>query len=98
MIKELLTDAKASGLSFHVSYEGETDYSGKDIDKALTALYACDEIELRLVKDGEVVGWALFIPGPEEEECIADCSGWPTDWWDERINGFLGKIPLDKPA
>ena len=92
MIKELLADAKAAGMSFHVSYEGETDYSGKDIDKALSALYACDEMELRLVKDAQVAGWVLFIPGLEDEEHIADCSGWACDWYNDRMDGDIFDI------
>lgn len=75
-IRAVLSAAKASGLSFHVSCEGETDYCGTNINAALSALNACDEMELRVIDKGEVIGWALYIPGLEADEQIADCSGW----------------------
>lgn len=79
-ISQLLRDAKAAGLSFHVSCNGETDYCGANIQSAMTALNACDETELRVIKDGQVIGWALYIPELETDEQIADCSGWVSDW------------------
>lgn len=83
MIKKILEKALSEGLSFHVSYEGETDYCGSNIDHALTALNACDEMELRLLDSGEVIAWALYIPGLDEDECIADCSRLIDEWIDE---------------
>lgn len=83
MIKNLMQQAVNEGCKLHVSYEGECDYVGNKVASAYAALNACDEMELRIIKDGQVIGWVLYIGGLEPDERIADYGG---AW----CNGKLG--------
>ena len=84
MIREMLNTAVALGHSLRADYESFNDYSGYDVQDCINALNACDEMELRIVdRDGEVIGWALYIPELEADEQIADCSGWCAEWLED---------------
>ena len=56
MIRKLLQAAVNLNLSISVGIEGEQDYNGFDIDDAMEAIEACDEIEVEFLdEDGKVV-------------------------------------------
>ncbi len=62
-----------AGLFVSVECEGEIDYQGDDYDKAIAALEACDEIDLRVLdQDGDFVAWALVCSGLDDDETIVD--------------------------
>lgn len=84
MIKNLMQQAVNEGCKLHVSYEGECDYVGTKVADAFSALNACDEMELRIIKDGQVIGWALYIGELEADEQIADYGG---AWFNEKLGG-----------
>lgn len=84
MIRDMLVTAVSLGFSLRADYESFNDYHGYDVQDCLSALNACDEMELRVVdQEGNVIGWALYIPELDEDEQIADASGWCAEWLDE---------------
>ena len=77
MIKKILQAAVNLNLSIHVGIEGETDYEGFDVDDAMEAVEACDEIEVELIdEDGGTIGWMFIVNDLDEEEKIVDCNSW----------------------
>jgi hypothetical protein len=83
-VKNLLIAAAALELSFRCEGEGVVDYAGHNVRDALEAVEAVDEEEISFFDtDGELVGWALIVNGLDEEERIADCSGWVNQYLDE---------------
>ena len=84
MLTKMLTAAAALGFWFEATYDNDVDYAGDSIALTIEALEACDEMELRVRDaDGTIVGWAFIVNGNGEDEQIADCSGWVSDWIDE---------------
>lgn len=85
-VRRLCSDAVAAGHSLRCSYDGEVDYEGRDVAKAVEALRACDEMKLTILSGSVPVGSALIIPGLEPDEEIADYSGaWIDKWWEENV-------------
>ncbi len=84
-VRDLLTTALTAGLSFVVRYGSEIDYQGENIDDAMDAIEACDEMEVHFYDDesDRYAGWALIINDLDEDEKIADCSGIVNKWLDE---------------
>ena len=83
LLNKLLTEAAERGLSFSCEGEGEIDYRGNDVRKALDAVEAVDEEEIYFMDDDAMVGWALIVPGLSDEEWIVDCSGFVGRWMDD---------------
>ncbi len=85
-VRDLLATALTAGMTFIVRYGGEVDYVGQNIDKAMDAIEACDEMEVHFFEEDEpeyMLGWALIINDLDEDEKIADCSGIVNKWLDE---------------
>ena len=87
MLKKMLEAAVAQGFTLQAVYEGETDYIGGSVDECLEALEACDEMNLYILLDDyehaqTVEGWALIIPDLDDEEKVADCTGWVDRYMD----------------
>lgn len=77
MIKKILQAAVNLNLCITVGIEGEVDYEGFDVDEAMEAVEACDEIEVELTDDdGGQVGWMFIVNDLDEEEKIVDCNFW----------------------
>jgi hypothetical protein len=75
---ELLRRARAAGMTFTVSYEGEVDYRGPSASAAWQAVRATTEADVTFHDaQGVRLGWAyLMAPGPvAPDETIVDCSG-----------------------
>lgn len=87
-VRKLLQAAKREGMSFLCYYDSpfDPDYQGEDIEQALKALEACDEMKLSLIKDEEALGWALIIQGLSPDETIANYAGdFIDNWWNENV-------------
>jgi hypothetical protein len=86
ILRKLLADAEAAGHTMICQYDRtmQPDYCGKKASRALKALTACDEMHLTIRdRDNKSVGWALVIPGLEDDEVIADYSGVRLSHWME---------------
>lgn len=92
-IKTMLQTAAASGLTFSVGADGEIDYKGSSVSKAMEALDACDELDLvifehRAGKDYRI-GSAFYVrnePSADDIDNIADAGGWINTWMDENVD------------
>lgn len=87
-LRKLCTDAVTQGFTLVCVYDGEVDYRGANVDKAIEAMTACDEMVLRVVRDGKSYGWALIVneAGQDPIEQIADTAGsWVSAWWDANV-------------
>lgn len=88
-VRKLVEDAIAEGFTLVCTYAGEVDYRGRDANKALEALTACDEMTLRIRDaNGKQVGVAFIVNDQSfcPEEVIADTGGtWMDQWWERRI-------------
>jgi len=74
-----------------VYVDDEIDYVGRDIDKIWDAATACDEVEIGLLREVEVVehiyesepvDWAYLVHGNAPDETISDClhGKWIDNW------------------
>ena len=68
----LVRKALAAGYVCECSYDNIVDYSGTDETQIMDALGSCDEMTLRLYKDGFRTEAALIIMGLEPDERVAD--------------------------
>lgn len=77
MLRNVLKAAIADGLTLKVydPFEGDIDYEGENLQNAMDAIEAVDEIQVDLLEDGEVVGWMTIINDLDEDERIADYAG-----------------------
>lgn len=82
--KLLLEAAAHAQLTMKVYYAGETpDYVGQDAKKAWEAASACDEMQVSFYRaHGDCIGWALVVPGLDDDETVADYSG---EWVDRTL-------------
>lgn len=89
MIRKMLTAATNANLRLRVSCDGEIDYQGSSVTKALEALNACDETMLHVQEERagkwHSIGSALFIAELDKDEQIADAGGWCNNWLDENM-------------
>lgn len=92
MIKELLAAAAASDRTFAISADGEIDYRGSSVVKALDVLEDCDELDITFYEHrlGKAYrcGAILFVRNCDDVndlENIADAGGWANDWLDDNI-------------
>lgn len=80
-LEGLLKRAVAADMTIWVYYEtqGACDYSGQDVDTALTHIRNCDEMQVALEDSkGNVRAWLLCVqqgPDMDPAEEVADCSG-----------------------
>lgn len=90
MLKAMLLAAVALGYTITVAYDDdEVDYEGSDVNEAIEAIEACDEISVFISEEQEdgsldVVGSALIVNDLDDDERIADCSGWVDSFISER--------------
>lgn len=86
-VRKLLEAAKAEQFTFQCYYEeDELDYEGTDIDEAIKALGACDQMQLVLKEAGRTLGWALIVPSLEDDEVLADfAGGFINKWFQENV-------------
>lgn len=83
-IKNLLTAATLAGLTIIVvnpDDANDPDYVGTNVRDAMDAIEGVDECEVVLDGDDES-GWMLVVNDLDEDEQIADCSGWVDVWLD----------------
>lgn len=88
MLQNMLTAAVVCGYNIQVICDGEEDYHGVNIADAMDAIEAVDEANVYVLEqtdDGdEVEGWAFIVNDLDDDERIADCSGWVGRWMDEQ--------------
>lgn len=89
-IRTMFHAAVAKGLTFSVGADGEIDYKGTSVTKAIEALDACDELDIVVYehRNGNAyrIGSALYVrnePSAADIENIADAGGWVNTWMDE---------------
>jgi hypothetical protein len=64
--------------------ESDPDYVGTNMAEALDHVLAQDETEAHFTATDGSTGWALMILDLDEDEQIADCSGWVERWMGAR--------------
>ncbi len=87
-VQTLLDTAVAAGFILVVRYGDEIDYRGQNVEAAMDAIEACDEMEVHFHDEGSrtASGWALIFNDLEDDEKIADCSGIVNKWLDEETH------------
>jgi hypothetical protein len=83
-VKAILTAAVEQGLTIIVHNQddpNEPDYVGDNVRDAIEAIENVDECEVTIDGDDES-GWMLIVNDLDEDEQIADCSGWADVWLD----------------
>jgi hypothetical protein len=79
---DLLNEAADLNLYIRVKSDGIIDYSGQNASAAYDAIEAVEEAdvvfyEVNAEGNGMTrVGWAMILIDLDEDEQIADCSGW----------------------
>ncbi len=93
MIRQLLTAAAASDRSFSIGAEGEIDYRGANVAKAMRALNDCDELDIVIYehRNGNAYrcGSVYFVwngTGVNDPDNICDAGGWANDWLDDNAD------------
>jgi len=87
-VRKMLTAAVANtGYSFMVGSEGEVDYKGTSVSKAIAILEDLEEGCVTILNErGYRCGSALICPDLDDDEMIADAGGWVNDWLDENVD------------
>lgn len=92
VLRDLIRDALAAGHTLVCTYGNgeEPDYTGTNLEEAMKALTACDEMWLILKNsEGKRVGSAYIIPDQsfDPDEVIADYGGdWMEKWHQENLS------------
>jgi hypothetical protein len=84
-VRNMIAAAIAAGYYICVSCDGEIDYEGVSVNDALDAIEAVDEAVVYFDEEGASIGYALIVNDLDEDEKIADCSGWVNNWVDENM-------------
>ena len=74
--QDLINEAADRNLTVEVMSDGIVDYYGTNMSEAYDAIEGVEEAEVTFYEDGDIIGWALILIDLDEDEQIADCSGW----------------------
>lgn len=92
-LRSMFTAAAAADLTFAIGVDGETDYQGSSVNKAMEALDACDELDVTFygARSGVPfrVGSIWFVRNEDSVSDIGnvcDAGGWANDWMDENCD------------
>ena len=92
-LRSMFAAAAAADLTFTIGADGDVDYHGSSISKALEALDACDDCNVTFYGERAGkrfrVGSIWFVRNEDNVSDIGnvcDAGGWANDWMDENCD------------